>query len=112
MKQGADWLAWSLQFTAGFIVGRILALYITRRSLYRLPTASSQHVLMLVLGAALVGAGLASCFGDRLWLGSSYRVIPPDGVPHSRTSKALSVATTAIGGSLVLFATLLNLRVI
>ena len=112
MKQRADWLAWSLQFIAGFVVGAMLALYIPRRSWYIPSRAASAHILLLVLGAALIGAGLASYFGDRLWFGSSYRVIPPDDIPRNSTSKALSALTGAVGGILILLALLLNLHVI
>lgn len=112
MKQGADWLAWSLQFIAGLVVGAALALYLIRRGWYVGTNAASQHILMLVTGAALIGAGSASYLGDRLWFGSSYRVIPPDDIPHSVTTKALSILAGAIGGSLILLALLLNLHVI
>jgi hypothetical protein len=111
MKKSADWLAWSLQFIAGLFVGAILALYITRRSWYA-PTAASQHILMPIIGAALIGAGLASYFGDRLWFGASYSIIPPDEIRHSATSRTVSVVTIAVGGSMVLLSLLLNFHVI
>src|SRR4051812_48153938 len=111
MKEGADWLAWALQFIVGFFVGAVLAVYITRRSRYVPWEAPSEHILMLVLGGALIGAGLASYMGDRLWFGGSYRVIPPDDVRHSATSKALSILAGTTGGALVLLALLLNFHV-
>ena len=111
MKKGADWLAWSLQFMAGLFVGAILALYITRRSWYS-AAAASKHILMPIIGVALIGGGLASYFGDRLWFGASYSVIPPDEIRHSATSRIISVLAIALGGAMVLLALLLNLRVI
>lgn len=112
MKQRADWLAWSLQFVVGLAVGAILGLYITWRG-WRFGTSTpSQHFLMLVAGAAFVGAGLASYYGDRLWFGSSYRVISPDEIPHSTTSKVLSITTGVVGGGLILIALLRNLNIL
>ena len=112
MKQRADWLAWSLRFIAGFIVGAILALYLTRRNWPFVLSTPSQHILMLVIGAALIGAGLASYYGDRLWVGSSYRAIPPDDIPRSAATKFLSILTGVVGGTFILLALLLNLHVI
>ena len=111
MKKGADWLAWSLQFLAGLFVGAILALYITRRSWYS-AAAASQYILMPIIGAALIGAGLASYFGDRLWFGASYSIIPPEDIQHSATSRTVSVIAIALGGAMVLLALLLNLHVV
>jgi hypothetical protein len=67
---------------------------------------------MLVIGAALIGAGLASYYGDRLWVGSAYRVIPPDDIARSVATKLLSILAGAVGGGLILLALLLNLHVI
>ena len=108
MKQRADWLAWSLHFIAGLIIGAILGLYITRRGWRLATTTPPQHLLMLVTGAAFIGAGLASYYGDRLWVGSSYRVILPDEISRNTTSKVLSIITGAIGGGLIFIALLCN----
>jgi hypothetical protein len=95
MKRGADWLSWSLQFIAGSVVGAVGGLYIlSRASRYHL---TSEDVVTLILGGALIGAGLASFYGDRLWIGLSYRVIPPDDIEQSETSQILSMATGALG---------------
>ena len=55
-QQGADWLAWLLQFIAGFLVGALFGLYITRRNWLFSTSMLSQHIVMLVTGAALIGA--------------------------------------------------------
>lgn len=52
-------------------------------------------------GAALIGAGLASLLGDRLWIGSSYKFIPPDTPRHSSLSKALSFLSMGVGAALI-----------
>jgi hypothetical protein len=102
MKRGADWLSWSLQLIAGFVVGAIFGLSVQGRS--------SSHDLLaclgFTLGAALIGAGLASFYGDWLWIASSYRVIPPDDVEHSGVSRGVSVVTCTTGAVLVLLTVL------
>jgi hypothetical protein len=67
---------------------------------------ASQHVPVFIAGTALVGAALASLYGDRLWLSESYRVIPPDGVHHNNTSRTVSIAVGILGGILILTAIL------
>lgn len=108
MKRGADWFAWSLQFVVGLPVGALIGFAIISRGRrfgggWRL---ASDQVSIFLWGAALIGAGLASFYGDRLWLSSSYRVIPPDDIKHSNTSRIVSTATGALGCILVLTATL------
>jgi hypothetical protein len=60
-------------------------------------------------GCALVGSGLASWHGDRLWLGRSFRVVRPDGVTHSRSSRIASLTAAVAGGLLVARVMLLHL---
>jgi hypothetical protein len=52
-------------------------------------------------GAALIGGGLASLLGDQLWIGSSYKFIPPDAPRHSFLSKALSFLSMGEGATLI-----------
>jgi len=52
-------------------------------------------------GAALLFAGLASLLGDRLWMGSINKVIPPDAPSHSLLSKALSFLSMGVGAALI-----------
>ena len=104
MKRGADWLAWSLQFVVGLVVGAFIGLAIISRSrsfgggLWLV----SEQVSTFICGMALIGGGLASFFGDQLWVGSTYRVIPPDGIKHSSASRIVSVVTGVLGGILAL----------
>lgn len=108
MKRGADWLAWFLQFIVGLAVGALVGLVmISRRRRYGGGFwLDPEQVSTFIFGAALICAGLASYYGDRLWLGSSYRVIPPDGIRHSDTSRILSIIMGLLGGILVLTALL------
>lgn len=107
MNRGADWLAWFLQFIAGLVAGALVSVaIISRRRFGGGWWLASQQVPTFIWGTALIGAGLASFYGDRLWLGSSYRVIPPDDIKHSDTSRIVSIITGALGGILVLTAIL------
>jgi hypothetical protein len=91
-KAGADWLAWGFQFVLGGLVGLALGLFvIARRGRSRTGFwMDSEFVLIWVTGAVLVGGALASYFGDRLWIGRSYLVIPPDRPRHSALSRHAS----------------------
>jgi hypothetical protein len=99
MRQRADWLAWSLQFIFGLIVGTFFGFGIIAKSHRRGGGwwLASEQVSIFLSGAALIGAGLASYYGDRLWLGSSYRVIPPDDMKQSRISRIISIVTGTLG---------------
>lgn len=55
------------------------------------------RVLPFLLGTALIGAGLGSRYGDRLWLGDSYKVIPPDEPEQSALSDWISWCLVAAG---------------
>ena len=101
MKQGADWLAWSLQFIAGFFVGALIALAILSKAARHAGFNMTQDtVVPFILGPAFIGAGLASYYGDRLWIGDSYRIIPPDEIRQSDISRVVSIAAGILGGSL------------
>lgn len=102
MKPGADWLAWSLQFVAGAIAGILLGLAILgSRNGLNSYWLGADLIPPFLAGSALVGAGLASWHGDRLWMGRSFRVIRPDGVAHSRTSRLASLVAVVAGGLVV-----------
>jgi hypothetical protein len=103
--KGADWLAWVLQFILGLIVGCVLGAVLISRRRHGF-WMTSEAIPAYLLGAALLGAALASYYGDRLWLGSSYRVIPPDEIRHSAKSRTASISVGGLGGILVLAAVL------
>lgn len=104
MKRSADWLAWSLQFIAGLIVGALFGDGINSqpRKYGGGSWLASEQGSTFIWGAALIGAGLASFYGDRLWWGYSYRVIPPLDMEHSNTSRLVSMVAGVIGSILVL----------
>jgi len=92
----------------GLVIGAFIGLAIIarRRRLGGGWWLASDQVSTFIAGAALIGAGLASFYGDQLWLGSSFRVIPPDGIRHSDISRMVSIVTGMSGVVLVLTAIL------
>jgi hypothetical protein len=104
MNERADWLAWSLQFFVGLVIGGLCSVIFIRGGRRSIPLIAQEISPVFVLGAALIGAALASYYGDQLWLGDSYRVIPPDAPRHSIASRRASFMTGGIGGILILIA--------
>lgn len=103
MKKNADWMAWSLQFIVGLVVGAILGL----RALREPELIPRQGAAFFILGTALIGGALASIYGDQLWIGESYRVIPPDAPEQSGTSRTVSMIIALTGGLCLLGAVVL-----
>jgi hypothetical protein len=104
MNERADWLAWSLQFLLGLVVGGVLSVIFIRGGRRSIPLIAREDAPLFMLGAAFIGAALASHYGDALWLGNSYRVSPPDKPRHSLASVWASRVVGLIGGLLVLVA--------
>ena len=103
MKERADWLAWSLHTLPGAVVGAFFSVIFVRgrRSI---PLIEREYSLTFILGAALLGAAVGSYYGDELWVGTSYRVIPPDRPRHSRLSQYVSFLLGLLGAVLMLVA--------
>ena len=96
MKTAANWLGWTLQGIFGFVVGVLAGLWLLSRS--RSDIWSNSHLLLLfLLGSGLIGAGLAARYGDRLWMGDSYLLIPPDEPAQSNFSDWLAWFLVAAG---------------
>lgn len=114
MKRGADWLAWSLQLIAGLAVGAFIGLrVITDGGHYHNSPSlglATEHVSAFLWGAAFIGAAMASYMGDKLWIGSSYRIIPPDEPQNSATSRSASVLIGICGAMLILLALYCNFQ--
>lgn len=107
----ADGLSWILHFVFGAVVGALAGLAFgtsgRRRSYQR--WLEIELLSEFVLGCALLGAGLGSFFGERLWTGLSYHVIPPDGIEHNLTSRILS-SLCGIAGAALIAKVLLSIR--
>src|SRR4051794_38298407 len=104
MPKGADWLAWSMQFVAGLVVGSFVGLLFHPGGAHSIPLLKSETWPEFMLGVALLGAGLGSYYGDVMWIGSSYRVVPPDEMQHSVASRRASFFVGACGVIRILFA--------
>lgn len=96
----ADWLAWSLQYLVGLAVGAVIGIASTGRR-HNLTLLAPDLLCPAMGGAALLFAGLASLIGDRLWIGSSYKFIPPDAPKHSLLSRVLSFLSMGAGAALI-----------
>jgi hypothetical protein len=102
MKQKADWFAWVFQYIFGFIGGGCFAFAMThKRFRVRSNGLITEHVDTFIVGMALIWAAMASFYGDRLWLGSNYKIIPPDDISHNKISRLLSIITGTLGVTLV-----------
>ena len=89
-KTSADWFSWVLQFILGFVVGAFgtLALIFDEDRATINPPAWTP---LITLGIALIGGSVTSYCGDKLWIGDSYRLIPPDEPKHNNLSRTCSV---------------------
>jgi len=114
MNERADWMSWVLHFVFGAGVGAFMGLGMGSSG-----RRGSHHRWLefgllpeFVLGCVLLGAGLGSLCGERLWTGLSYHVIPPDGIEHSLTSRVLSILSGIAGAALITKLLLRNFGVI
>ena len=92
----ADWLSFVLHFIFGLIVGCIIGLVTILRRREGI-WLQEELILPYLAGTSLIGGGLGAKFGDRLWMGSSYRVIPPDAPHHNRLSLYFSNLSVLLG---------------
>ncbi len=109
-KPQADWLAWILHYLFGLVVGALAGWWLASPGLRGRywHWLAFEHYPLFLSGTALIGACLGSLFGEHLWTGLNYRVIPPDGIEHSGLSLLLSIIGGVTGGGLVLLAVLRN----
>jgi hypothetical protein len=98
-KQGADWLAWGIQFVFGGFVGTVLGICSIWGHGFRIINLEATPTY--ILGTALIGAFVGSYYGDRAWLeqDSVFTLDPPT---QSPLSKNLSIATACFGVGFVL----------
>ena len=96
-------MSWVLHFVFGAGVGAVTGLASGSSGIrgWRPRWIESALLPEFVLGCVLLGAGLGSLYGERLWTGLSYHVIPPDGIEHSLTSRVLSILSGIAGAALI-----------
>ena len=100
-EPAADWLGWSMQFVFGFVVGWLGGHLFTEEGRRSIPLITSDNAPAFCAGVGLITAAFASHYGDQMWLGSSYRVIPPDAPQQNRASLVASIIAGTVGGLLV-----------
>ena len=83
-EREADWLAWSMQFVFGHVVGWLLSGTFIEGRRRSIPLISQENAPVFSAGVGLIVEALASRYGDQMWLGSSYRMIPPDAPQQSQ----------------------------
>ena len=99
-KTKADWLSLIMHFIVGAVVALLLGFAVIMRR--RRGIWLDDHLILpFIVGACLLGGGLGSKFGDRLWLANSYKVIPPTPAQHSKISTVLSITSAIVGALLV-----------
>lgn len=104
MNERADWLGWSIQFIVGFVAGAFSSLVFVRGGRRSIPLIAQHTSPTFTLGLALIGAAVASRYGDAYWIGTSYSIIPPDEPKQSAASRRSSLVVGCVGGVLVLVA--------
>jgi hypothetical protein len=98
----ADWLSFTLHFIFGLVVGFFVGLYSITRNASGTNLAE-EFIIPFLFGASLIGAGLATKLGDRLWIGDNCRIIPPDAPRHSQVSYYSAISTIVLGSAVVVF---------
>jgi hypothetical protein len=93
-EESPDWMAITLQFLSGALVGGGFIFYEFLR--YGLGRGAGSHFLMIcTMAGAIVLGSIAALFGDETW-GVSFRVIPNMPIRHSRVSRLLFIITMVI----------------
>lgn len=103
MNAKANWLAWSLQLIFGALLGGVIAATSAwgRQPCFDFSDDEGGLAFGYVLGCSMVIGGLASYFGDELWLGSSLRAYQPPEMPHSAVSRGSSLCIGIVGLGLI-----------
>lgn len=109
MNRLGETIGWALHYLLGLVSGAALgAGLIYGRSGHRsdIDTGliSKDVAFPFILGVALLGAGLGAFLGDRLWMSQHYRMVPPEGPPHTTLTRFVSLTNIIIGAGLILYA--------
>jgi hypothetical protein len=99
----ADWMSFVMHFVIGLFPGCLLG-YATIHRHRRGIWLDDDLIFPYLLGTSLIIAGIAATYGDRLWIGHNYRVIPPDAVSHSKISLYVARITIIFGAALAFYA--------
>ena len=95
-----DWLSWSLQAIFGLAAGGIIGVAIY----FQVCRINTDHMKMFICGSGLIGAGLGSFFGDRLWMQLESKYEMPQNVKAGIIANIISWTMVLIGISLAVYA--------
>jgi hypothetical protein len=96
MKRRANWIGWTMHGFLGLLVGAGIGLFIIHRR-GGVFWIDNDLIAPFLIGAACIGAGLGSRYGDRLWIGDNYHMLPPDEPEQSHLSDWLSWCLVGAG---------------
>lgn len=101
-----NWVSWILQGLLGSICGLYFGYELshTRDGPWMRPGCTATFIW----GAILLGAGIATIYGDQLWMQFPNQTYPPEKVASGRIGKFLSYALCGTGAGLVATALILN----
>ncbi len=91
-----DWVSWVLQAVVGLFVGALIGFMLSHQR-NGVPWLNSGCVKPFVSGITLFTAGLASIYGDTMWMQLDYKISPPEGVRAGKGGRALSASLLAVG---------------
>ena len=105
-EEKTNWISWTLQGLLGLICGLYagFALSHTRDGPWMQPGCTA----LFVWGATLLGMGIATIYGDQLWMQFPNQTYPPEKVASGRVGKFLSQALCVAGTALVIVALIRN----
>lgn len=101
-----NWISWVLQGLIGSICGLYggYAFSHTRDGPWMQPDCAA----LFVWGATLLGTGIATIYGDQLWLHFPSQIYPAEKVASGRVGKFLSYSLCVVGTALVVAALIRN----
>ena len=105
-KDETNWISWILQGLLGSICGLYggFALSHTRSGPWMQPGCTA----LFVWGMILLGTGIATIYGDQLWMQFPSQTYPAEKVASGRIGKFLSHALCVAGAGLVVAALVRN----
>ena len=94
-----NWISWILQGLLGMICGLYggFALSHTRDG----PLLQPGCTALFVWGAILLGTGIATIYGDQLWMQFPNQTYPPEKVASGRGGRFLSFSLCVAGAGLI-----------
>lgn len=102
-RHKADWLSFIMHFIVGLIAGCLLGMFVIHKRRHGI-WLEREQIMPFLTGTSLAMGGFGARWGDRLWLGLSYRVIPPDQPTHSKASLTVSSISMVVGIALAVAA--------